>query len=127
MPGLAIKVAGMVALSSTAEKKLVESFVVPQKAFALEVKFVPLMIRENPALPAVTEVVLRLVMVGFCGLPGLIVNVFPFDVPPAVSTVTVTVPDLAIRPAGTVAVISDAFTNLVVSLALPQSTVAPET
>jgi hypothetical protein len=56
-----------------------------------------------------------------------ITNVVPADVPPAVVTVTLAVPAVAIRLAGTAAVSWVALTKVVVSPAPFQFTVAPET
>ena len=64
-------------------------------------KLVPLMVSVKAALLATVEVELRLVMVGG---GGLMVNVAPAEVPLTLLTVTLAVPVVAIRLAGTAAV-----------------------
>ena len=84
----------------------------------------PFTVNVNPAPPAVAEFGLRVVMVGG---GGLIVNVAGPEVPPVVVTVTLAVPALAIRLAGTVAVTCTPLTYVVVSAVAPHCTVAPLT
>ena len=96
----------------------------PHSIVAPETKFVPLTVRVNSGPPAVTEVGEIPLMVGTA---ALIVNVAPVDVPPESVTVTLAVPALAIRLAGTEAVNCVALAKDVVSAVLPHCTVAPET
>jgi hypothetical protein len=85
----------------------------------------PVSVSKNPALPAVVEVEESAVSagVGFCGV--VTVNVCGEDVPPpgaGVTTVTGTIPAVAISVAGTTAVISPAETKVVTSGTPFQST-----
>ena len=73
----------------------------------------------KPAPPAVTEAGDRLVIDGGA---ALIVNTAAEDWPAASDTVTLSVPAVAIRLAGTAAVSCPEFTKLVVSAVLPQFT-----
>jgi len=61
------------------------------------------------------------------GRGGPTVSVIPFDVPPVVFTVTVAVPGVSIRLAGTVAVSWVTLTTVVVSAVPFQYAVAPTT
>jgi hypothetical protein len=101
VPAVAIRPAGTAAVTWLALTNVVVSTVVPHCTFAPETKFVPLIVRVKAAPPAVAELGLRLVMVGG---GRLMVNVAPADVPPVVVTVTLAVPIVAIRLAGTLAV-----------------------
>jgi hypothetical protein len=86
-------------------------------------KPVPFTVRVKAGPPTVAELGLRLVIVG----RGLIVNVAPIDVPPVVFTVTLTVPAVVIRLAGTASVSFVALTKVVVRAVDPHPTVAPVT
>ena len=101
VPGTAIKAAGTVALSWPALTNVVASAVAPHFAVASETKLVPLIVRVKAGPPAVAELVLKPLMVGGA---GSMVKVALAEVPPAVVTVTLAVPAVAIRAAGTVAV-----------------------
>jgi hypothetical protein len=90
---------------------------------ALEKKFVPVTLRGNAGPPAIAELGLMLAIVGGT---VFMVNVAPSDVPRLVVTVTVAVPGVAIRLAGTVAVSWLVPTNAVASGVPFQFTVAPE-
>jgi hypothetical protein len=98
------------------------SGVVPKFTVVAEVKLAPLMVRENAALPASTEVGLRLEIVD----AGLVVNVEPAEVTPPVVTVTLAVPEVAIRLAGTCAVNCVGLTYVVVNAVLPHLAVVAE-
>ena len=82
------------------------------------VKFVPLMINVNAALPGGIEDGLRLVVVG---AGGTIAKVTKEAVPTELVTATCAVPGAPIRPAGTKALISVALTY-VVARAVPLHT-----
>src|SRR5204863_5471878 len=101
VPALAIRLAGTVAVTCTPLTYVVVSAVAPHCTVAPLSRLVPFTVKVNPAPPAVAEFGLRLAMVGG---GGLIVNVAGPEVPPAVVTVTLAVPAVAIRLAGTVAV-----------------------
>ena len=125
VPVDAIRLAGTAAVSLFALTNVVASAVVPHCTVAPETKFVPLIVRVKAAPPAVTELGLKLAIVGGGG--GLMVNVDPAEVPPGVATVTLAVPAVAIRLAGTAAVSCLALTNVVVRAVVPQAAFAPET
>jgi hypothetical protein len=86
---------------------VVVSAVVPHCAVAPEMKLVPLIVSVKAGPPAFAELGFRFVIVGGS---GMMVNVAPADVPPAVVTVTLAVPALAIRLAGTLALSCVALT-----------------
>ena len=71
---------------------------VPSEENELGINPFPLMVRVNLALPAGAEAGLRLVI---RGCDGVTVKVSGAEVPPAVVTVTLTGPAVAIRLAGT--------------------------
>src|ERR1019366_3395121 len=87
-------------------------------------KLVPLIVSVKAGPPAFAELGFRFVIVGG---GGLMVNVAPADVPPAVVTVTLAVPAAAIRLAGPGAVRLVALPNVVVSAVVPHFAAAPET
>src|SRR5204863_8067784 len=87
-------------------------------------RFVPFTVKVYSAPAAVAEFGLWLAR---RSADLLIVNVAGPDVPPAVVTVTLAVPALAIRLAGTVAVTCTPLTYVVVSAVAPHCTVAPLT
>lgn len=124
VPAAAIRPAGTAAVSWLALTNVVVNAVVPHLTVAPGTKFVPLTVSVKAAPPAFAELGLRLVMVDG-GV--LMVNVAPPEVPAVVVTVTLAVPAVAIRPAGTAAVSWLALTNDVVSAVVPHCTVAPET
>ena len=74
----------------------------------------------NAAPPAVAEVGDRLAMTGAAAAP--MVNVAACEVPADSDTVTLAVPAVEIRLAGTAAVSCPEFTKVVVSAVLPQFT-----
>ena len=100
-PEVAIRLAGTAAVSWVALIKVVGSAVAPHLMVEVELKFVPLTVSVKAALPAEIDTGDRLVIVGTA---ALIVKVAPDDVPPEVLTVTVAVPEVVIRLAGTAAV-----------------------
>jgi hypothetical protein len=126
VPGVAIRPGGTSALSCVALTKLLASEVVPHCTVVPESKFAPLMVRVNSAPPAVAEEGERLEIVGAKGT-GEMVNVAEFDVALDSVAVTLAVPALAIRLAGTAADSCVELTTVVVSAMLPHCTVAPET
>jgi hypothetical protein len=125
VPAVAIRLAGTAAVSLVVLTNVVTSAVVPHFAIAPETKRVPLIVRVKAVPPAVAELGLRLVI--DTGGAELMVKVAPAEVPPVVVAVTVAVPNVAIRLAGTAAVSWLALTNVVVSAVAPHVTVAPET
>lgn len=123
LPAVAIRLAGTDAASSVELMNIVVSAVPPHLIVAADVKFLPLTVRRNAAPPAVAELGLKLVIVGS---GGLMVNVAAAEVPPAVVTVTLAVPTVEIRLAGTEAVSSVELTRIVVSAVPPHLATAPE-
>jgi len=101
VPAVAIRLAGTAAVSWLTLMNLVVSAVPFHFTFAPEPKLVPLTVRVKAAPPAVAELGLRLVTVGG---GRVMLNVAPADVPPVVVTVTLAVPTVVIRLAGTAAV-----------------------
>ena len=73
----------------------------PHFTIAPESKLEPLTVNVKAVPPAVAEEGDRLLL---AGADALIVNVVPGDVPAEVVTVTIAVPAVAVRPAGTTAV-----------------------
>jgi hypothetical protein len=124
-PAVARRLAGTVAVRLVVLTNVVVNAVLPHCTVAPETKFVPVTVRVNAALPAVTESEERPVIVGAPG--ALIVNDAPKDAPAESVTVTVAEPVVAIRLAGTVAVRLVALTNVVVNAVPFHCTVAPET
>jgi hypothetical protein len=122
VPAFAIRLAGTDAVSWAALPNAVVSTVVPHFAVAPDTKFVPLIVKVKAAPPAVAEAGLKLVIAGG---GGLMVNVAPAEVPPPVVTVTLAVPAVAIRLAGTEAVSFAALTKVVVSAVVPHFAAAP--
>lgn len=92
---------------------------------APETKFVPFIVSTNATPPAPADEGERAVIVG-AGI-GLTVKAIPDDMPAGVATLTLAVPALVMRLAGTTAVSCVALTKVVVSAVLFQFTAAPET
>jgi hypothetical protein len=122
-PEVAIRLPGTAAVSCVALTKVVVSAVPPQFTVAPEIKFVPFTVRVNAEPPAVAAAGERLAIVGAA---ALIAKVAAGEVPAESFTVTLAVPAVAIRLAGTAAVNCVALTNVVVNAVLPHCTVAPE-
>jgi hypothetical protein len=120
---LAIRLAGTIAVTWVALTNVVVSAVEFQLTVAPETKFIPFTVRVNAGPPDETELGENPVMTGTA---GLMVNVDAGDVPAVVVTVTLAVPVVAIRLAGTAAVTWVALTNVVVSAVEFHFTVAPE-
>jgi hypothetical protein len=102
VPGLAMRMAGTVAVSWVEETNVVASDEPFQFTREPESKFVPFTVNVNCGPPGATQVGLSEPMVGI----ALIVNVTAFDVPPqglGFTTVIKAVPGLTIRFAGTLA------------------------
>jgi|SRR5208283_2888081 len=123
VPAVAIRLAGTAALSLVALTNVVVSAALPHSAVAPETKLVPFIVRVKAAPPAVAELGFKLVIVGG---GGLIAKVDPAEVPALVVTVTLAVPTVVIRLAGTTAVSSLALTYVVVSAVPLHFTFAPE-
>src|SRR5260370_4777626 len=121
-PGLAIRLAGTLAVTCVALTNVVVSAVAFHCTLVPLMQFVPLTVRVNPAPPAGTEFGLRLLIVGG---GGLMAKTAGADVPPLVVTVIFAEPALAIRLAGTLAVTCVALTNVVVSAVAFHCTLAP--
>jgi hypothetical protein len=101
---VATSLAGMAAVSWVLETKVVARGLPFQRTTELVTKFVPVMTRVNPPLPATAVAGLMLLIVG-AGL--VMVNVTAPDSPPpgaGLKTVTFAVPAVATSPAGIVAV-----------------------
>jgi len=110
-------------VSWVALMNFVVSAALPNFTVAPETKPAPFTVRVKLAPPAAAELGLRLVIAG----RDLIVNVDALEAPPVVVTVTLAVPAVAIRFAGTAALSVVALTKLVCSAAPCQFTFAPET
>jgi hypothetical protein len=100
VPAVAIKLAGTAASSVFALTNKVDSAVPFQLTVVPGMKFVPVTVRGKAGPPTVAELGLRLVIVG---ATGLMVNVAATDVPRIVVTITLAVPGVVIRLAGTAA------------------------
>jgi hypothetical protein len=102
VPAVATSLAGMVAVSTVLETNPVVRSLPFQRTTELVTKFVPVMVRVNPPLPATAVAGLRVSIVG----SGLVmVKVTVLDVRfPGLTTVTFAVPAVAILLAGMVAV-----------------------
>jgi hypothetical protein len=101
VPGFAIRSADTGAVIFVVPVTVAFSDVVPHFTVVPEVKFAPLIVSVNAGPPAVAELGLKLLIVD----AGLIVKTAAADVTPPVVAVTFAVPTLAIRAAGTGAVI----------------------
>ncbi len=124
LPGLAIRLAGTAAVSCVELTNVVVSAVPFQCTLAPERKLVPFTVSVNAAPPAITEVGLKLVMVGVGALTGNDAAVE--GLPPVLTAVMLALPALAIRLAATAAVNCVELTNVVVSAVPFHCTVAPE-
>jgi hypothetical protein len=114
VPAVATSLAGMAAVSWVLETKVVVRSLPFQRTTEPLTKFVPVMVRVNPPLPATAVAGLMLLIVG-AGL--LMVNVTAPDSPPpgaGLKTVTFAVPAVATSLAGMVAVSTVLETNPVV-------------
>ena len=100
VPAVATSLAGMAASNRVLETKVVGRSLPFQRTFALLTKFVPVMVRVKPPLPATAVAGLMLLIVG----DGLVmVNVAAPDSPPpgaGLKTVTFAVPAVTISLAG---------------------------
>ena len=122
LPAAATKLAGTCAVNFVALTKLVLSAVPFHCTTAPETKPVPLTVSVKAGPPAVAEFGLSDVIAGAAAT----VKVAVLDVTPFSTTVTVTVPGVAIRVAATWAVNCVALTMAVVSEVAFQWTTAPE-
>ena len=114
VPAVATSLAGMAAVSWVLETKVVGRSLPFQRTTELVTKFVPVMTRVNPPLPATAVAGLMLLIVG-AGL--VMVNVAAPDSPPpgaGLKTVTFAVPAVATSLAGMIAVSTVLETNPVV-------------
>ena len=123
LPGVAMLLAGTVAVSCVEETNVVASALPFQFTIEVETKFVPFTVNVNCESPALAHVGLSEVMLGI----ALIVNVTPPDVAPHPPTVIEAVPGVAMRAAGTVAESCVAETKAVASGLPFQFTVEPDT
>jgi hypothetical protein len=125
LPGLAISVAGTVAVTCPELTNTVVSALPFHSTVAPFWKLDPLTVSVNPDPAAVAELGLRLLIVGITG--ALMVKVAAPDavLPLAFTTVTLALPELAIRLAGTTAVSSAEPENEVESAVPFQYTTAP--
>ena len=114
VPAVAMSLAGMVAVSTVLETKVVVRSLPFQRTTAPLTKFVPVMVRVKLSLPATAVAGLMLLIVG----NGFVmVKVAVLDVPPpgaGLKTVTLAVPAVATSLAGIVAVSTVLETNPVV-------------
>ena len=123
VPAVAIRLAETAAVSWLALTNVVVNAVVPHFAVVPETKFVPLIVSVKAAPPAFAELGLKLVIVGG---GGIMVNVAPAEVPIIVVTVTLAVPGVTIRLAGTAAVSMVELTYVVATAVPFHFTFAPE-
>ena len=125
LPGLAIRLAGTVAVTCPEFTNVVVSALPFHSTVAPDWKLDPLTVSVNPDPAAVTEIGLRLLMVGITG--GLMVKVAAADavLPAALATVTLALPELVVRLAGTAAVSKTELENEVESGVPFQYTAAP--
>ena len=116
VPAVATSLAGMAASNRVLETKVVGRSLPFQRTTELLTKFVPVMVRVKPPLPATAEDGLMAVIVG-TGLLAWMVKVAVLDVPPpgaGLKTVTFAVPAVATSLAGIVAVSTVLETKVVV-------------
>lgn len=107
-PAVAIRLAGTTAVSVAPPTTVVTNGVVPQLTVAVEVKFAPKTFSVKTPPPAVARFgEMPALMIGGA---WLMVKGTPDELPPAVLTVTLAVPAVTIRRAGTVAVSCVALT-----------------
>jgi len=127
VPAVATSLAGMVAVSTVLETKVVGRSLPFQRTTAPLTKFVPVMVRVNPPLPATAVDGLIVVIVGN---RLVMVKVAVLDVPPpgaGLKAVTFAVPAVATSLAGMVAVSTVLETNPVVRSLPFQRTTEPLT
>jgi len=121
VPGLAMRVAGTVAVRSVEEANVVTSAAPFQLTVEVETKFVPLTVKVNCEPPGLAHVGISELMLG----TALIVNGAAPDVAPHPPTVIEAGPGVAMSEAGTVALSCLEETNVVASAVPSQYTVSP--